>query len=50
MPAPAPRFTEALQAEGAVPGGGSPAQMAQFLESEIRKWAEVIRAGNIRPD
>jgi hypothetical protein len=24
--------------------------MASFLESEIAKWAAVIRAGNIRPD
>jgi tripartite-type tricarboxylate transporter receptor subunit TctC len=45
-----PRFTEALQAQGAVPGGGTPQQMAQFLDAEIRKWAEVIRAGNIKPE
>lgn len=46
----APRFTEALQAQGAVPGGGTPQQMADFLGAEIRKWAEVIRAGNIKPE
>ena len=46
----APRFTEALQAQGAVPGGGTPAEMARFLDAELAKWAEVIRAGNIKPD
>jgi tripartite-type tricarboxylate transporter receptor subunit TctC len=45
-----PRFREALEAQGAVPGGGTPEGMAAFLDGEIRKWAEVIRAGNIRPD
>jgi tripartite-type tricarboxylate transporter receptor subunit TctC len=45
-----PRFREALEAQGAVPGGGTPEAMAAFLDAEIRKWAEVIRAGNIRPD
>jgi tripartite-type tricarboxylate transporter receptor subunit TctC len=46
----APKFSEALQAQGAVPGGGTPRQMAEFLQTEIRKWAEVIRAGNIKPE
>lgn len=45
-----PRFRAALEAQGAVPGGGTPEEMARFLESEIAKWAAVIRAGNIRPD
>ncbi len=45
-----PRFRQALEAQGAVPGGGTPEQMARFLESEIAKWAKVIRDGNIRPD
>ena len=46
----APRFREQLEAQGAVPGGGTPQAMAGFLDSEIAKWAAVIRAGNIRPD
>ena len=46
----AARFREALEAQGAVPGGGTPEEMARFLEAEIAKWAEVIRAGNIKPD
>jgi tripartite-type tricarboxylate transporter receptor subunit TctC len=46
----APRFREALEAQGAVPGGGTPEDLARFTAAEIAKWAEVIRAGNIRPD
>ncbi|WP_135468416.1 Bug family tripartite tricarboxylate transporter substrate binding protein [Crenalkalicoccus roseus] len=45
-----PRFREALEAQGAVAGGGTPEELARFNANEIRKWAEVIRAGNIRPD
>jgi tripartite-type tricarboxylate transporter receptor subunit TctC len=45
-----PRFREAMEAQGAVPGGGTPEDLARFTAAEIAKWAEVIRAGNIRPD
>ncbi|MCO6417548.1 tripartite tricarboxylate transporter substrate binding protein [Siccirubricoccus sp. KC 17139] len=45
-----PAFRSQLEAQGAVPGGGTSAEMGRFLEAEIAKWAEVIRAGNIRPD
>jgi tripartite-type tricarboxylate transporter receptor subunit TctC len=46
----APALRTQLEAQGAVPGGGSAAEMARFLDSEIGKWAEVIRAGGIKPD
>jgi tripartite-type tricarboxylate transporter receptor subunit TctC len=46
----APAFRAQLEAQGAVPGGGSAAEMARFLDSEIAKWAAVIRAGGIKPD
>ncbi|GGC44056.1 hypothetical protein GCM10011504_23040 [Siccirubricoccus deserti] len=46
----APALRTQLEAQGAVPGGGSAAEMARFLDSEISKWAEVIRAGGIKPD
>ena len=45
-----PRYRGALEAQGAVPGSGTPEELASFNAGEIRKWAEVIRAGNIRPD
>lgn len=44
----AERFREQLEAQGAVPGGGTPQELATFTEREIRKWAEVIRAGSIK--
>jgi tripartite-type tricarboxylate transporter receptor subunit TctC len=46
----APALRAQLEAQGAVPGGGSAAEMARFLDSEIGKWAQVIRAGSIKPD
>lgn len=46
----APRFRAQLEAQGAVPGGGTPQAMARFLDSEIAKWAAVIKAGDIRPE
>ncbi|MEI2417424.1 tripartite tricarboxylate transporter substrate binding protein [Orrella sp. JC864] len=42
-----PEITERLQAQGALPGGGSSAQLAAFVDSEIAKWAKVIKDGNI---
>jgi tripartite-type tricarboxylate transporter receptor subunit TctC len=39
-----------LDAQGAIPGGDSRAEFAAFLRRENEKWAEVIRANNIRAD
>jgi tripartite-type tricarboxylate transporter receptor subunit TctC len=33
---------------GAQPVGSTPAELAAFLRSEMTKWAEVVRVGNIR--
>jgi hypothetical protein len=35
---------------GALPGGGSSADLDAFTRSEISKWAKVIKDGNIKPD
>ncbi len=35
------------EAVGLQPRGGTPAQFAAFIESEARKWAQVIRTANI---
>ena len=32
------------------PGGGTPAEMATFLDEETQRWGEVIRAANIKPE
>ena len=36
-----------LEAQGAIPGKGSPEELAAFIRSEIDKWAKVIADGNI---
>ena len=43
-------FKERLSREGADAIGGTPAQFANYLDAEIRKWARVIRESNIRVD
>ena len=43
-------YREKLDAQGAIPGGGSPAQLGAFAESETRKWGKLIRDGNIKPE
>jgi tripartite-type tricarboxylate transporter receptor subunit TctC len=41
---------ERLTALGAVITPSSPEQFAAFLQTEIDKWAGVIKAANIQPD
>lgn len=38
-----------LEAQGAHPAGGSPREFREFLQSEIAKWAKVIKAAGIEP-
>ena len=45
-----PSFTEMLATQGAIPGKGSPADLARFTDQEIVKWAKVIKDGNIKAD
>jgi tripartite-type tricarboxylate transporter receptor subunit TctC len=40
-------YREKLDSQGAVPGGGTPEQLAAFAQAETAKWAKVIREGNI---
>jgi tripartite-type tricarboxylate transporter receptor subunit TctC len=35
---------------GALPGGGTAAELDAFSRAEMRKWAKVIKDGNIKPD
>jgi tripartite-type tricarboxylate transporter receptor subunit TctC len=37
-----------LNDQGAVPGGNSRAEFAAFIATELTKWGEVIRRGNIQ--
>jgi tripartite-type tricarboxylate transporter receptor subunit TctC len=44
----APDLRERLAVEGAVVAAGSPEQFAAFLRSEVKKWADTIRAAGVR--
>lgn len=45
-----PAIVKRLAELGALPGGGSPARLAQFQRAEQEKWGKVIRDANIKPD
>jgi len=46
----APEVIRKLDELGAVPAGGPPSELTALLRSELPKWRDVIRAGNIRPE
>lgn len=43
-----PETRAALHAMGYEPGGGSPADLAQFAEAQRQKWAPLIERGGLR--
>jgi tripartite-type tricarboxylate transporter receptor subunit TctC len=43
-----PDFKERLAHEGAQPAGGTPAQFAAYIKSEIDKWAKIVRLAKVR--
>jgi tripartite-type tricarboxylate transporter receptor subunit TctC len=45
-----PEVRQKVEELGALPGGGSPAELDAFARSELRKWAKVIKDGNIKPE
>jgi tripartite-type tricarboxylate transporter receptor subunit TctC len=45
-----PAVKERLLAQGAIPGGQSPAEFARQIDSEIGKWAAVVKASGARVD
>lgn len=45
-----PDVKQKIEDMGALPGGGSSADLDTFTRSEIRKWAKVIKDGNIKPE
>jgi tripartite-type tricarboxylate transporter receptor subunit TctC len=45
-----PAMKERLLAQGAIPSGNSPAQFAQFIDREIRKWAPVVKTSGAKID
>ena len=45
-----PAIKERLQAQGAIPSGNSPAEFARLIDSEIRKWAQVVKVSGAKVD
>ena len=45
-----PDVRQKIEDMGALPGGGTSADLDTFTRSEIRKWAKVIKDGNIKPE
>ena len=45
-----PAMTSWLQAQGAEPTPGTPAELAAFVAAEIAKWARVVKAAGITPE
>ena len=45
-----PSVIERFKALGADPVGGTPEQLGQFIASEARKWAEVVKVSGAKID
>ena len=45
-----PAIKEKLLAQGAIPGGNTPAEFAKMIDSEIAKWAPVVKASGAKVD
>ena len=45
-----PAMKERLATLGAIPSGNTPAQFATLIESEHKKWAEVVKASGAKVD
>ena len=45
-----PALKERLQSQGAIPSGITSAEFAKLIESETRKWAEVVKASGAKVD
>jgi hypothetical protein len=39
-----------LAVEGAVPTPGTPQAFAALIARELPRWAQVVKAGNVKPD
>ena len=45
-----PAVKAALIADGAEPGGGTPAEFARFMASELQSWGEVVRTSGAKAE
>ena len=45
-----PELRRRLETEGAVPVGNSPEEFSKFVQSEIQRWARVVKFSGARPE
>jgi len=45
-----PAVKEKLLAQGAIPGGNTPAEFAKFIDAEHKKWAQVVKVSGAKVD
>ena len=45
-----PEVAQQLAVEGAVPMPGTPQAFGDLIQRELPRWAEVVRAGKVKPD
>lgn len=45
-----PRMKDVLAANDATPGHLTPAQFRQYVAKEMKDWAEIVRAANLKLD
>ena len=45
-----PALKERLAAQGAIAGGNTPAEFAQHIDNEHKKWAQVVKASGAKVD
>jgi tripartite-type tricarboxylate transporter receptor subunit TctC len=45
-----PAIKEKMLAQGAIPSGNTPAEFARLIDSEIKKWAQVVKASGAKVD
>jgi tripartite-type tricarboxylate transporter receptor subunit TctC len=45
-----PSIKEKMLSQGAIPSGNTPAQFASLIESEHKKWAQVVKVSGARVD
>jgi tripartite-type tricarboxylate transporter receptor subunit TctC len=43
-------LTDRMLADGAVPSPSSSDEFSAYMKSELRKWGEVVRIANIKPE
>jgi tripartite-type tricarboxylate transporter receptor subunit TctC len=45
-----PEMQRRLEAEGAIPVGNSPEEFGAFVQSEIKRWAKVVKFSGAKPE